>query len=256
MTFDLDDIAGLQLEDLIDESPYEYNGKFVPRVTHILSKMIEEPGIRQWANSLGFKHKSYTEQLKIFADLGSRAHNSMEKIANKDFKNGQIEYDLEPVQAFCIWWNQLVNAGVKVLGTEKKLVNDLYGGTYDLLMKVNNKIWLVDYKTSNYITYKYFLQLAAYRKILREEYNINLDGCLILQLSKYSVAYREWIIDLHNINHYNYMDICERTFLSLAYGYYHTIYLEKVFQNEWGKAISDYKISEEIRPAVLTTTSS
>ena len=41
MTFDLEDIAGLEIEDIIKkESPYEYDGIPVPRVTHIISKMI------------------------------------------------------------------------------------------------------------------------------------------------------------------------------------------------------------------------
>jgi hypothetical protein len=42
MTFDLEDLAGLNIESCLDKT-YEYNGKPVPRVTAVISKMIEEP---------------------------------------------------------------------------------------------------------------------------------------------------------------------------------------------------------------------
>ena len=57
---------------------YTYNGKNVPRVTEIISKMIHEDAITQWANSLGFKHKSYTKTLNEAAVYGTHAHYGIE----------------------------------------------------------------------------------------------------------------------------------------------------------------------------------
>ena len=56
-------------------------------------------------------------------------------------------------------------------------------------MRINGKIYLIDFKTSNHVTYKYYLQLAAYSKVLREKENINIDGVIILQLNKYQPKY-------------------------------------------------------------------
>lgn len=120
----------------------------------------------------------------------------------------------------------------KPLSTEVSLVCDHYGGTYDLMMEASGKVWLVDFKTSNHVTYKYWLQLAAYARILRMQ-GVRIDGLLILQLSKYGVAFREYVLDLSWSPHVEYLEVCERTFLSLLYGYYHIKHLERRFQDEW-----------------------
>ena len=106
-----------------------------------------------------------------------------------------------------------------------------YGGTYDLLLKIGNDTVLVDFKTSNHVGYKYWLQLAAYSKILKEEENVNVDGLIILQLDKNRPKYTEYYLNLHNEAQRNYFNICERTFMSLLYGFYHINYLEREFDN-------------------------
>ena len=77
MTFDLEDIAGLNIESAIDHT-YEFNGKPVPRVTAVISKMIEEPGITKWANNLGFKHQKYRDVLNEACNYGSKTHHGIE----------------------------------------------------------------------------------------------------------------------------------------------------------------------------------
>ena len=227
---DLEDIAGLHMESYF-ESPYEFNGNTVPRVTEIVGKMIEEPSIAKWANSLGFKHQNYKITMRRYAEFGSLVHHGIEMFLNG--KGIPIETPLIPMQAFVLWWEEMQKLGVQVIGTEQSLICELYGGTYDFMANIGGKIYLIDFKTSNNITYKYWLQLAAYAKILREQQGIILDGCLILQLSKHEVAFREFVLDLHWPHHIEYFDICERTFMSLLYGYYHISYLERSFKNEW-----------------------
>ena len=229
MTFDLEDVAGLNIESAIDHT-YEFNGKPVPRVTAVISKMIEEPGITKWANNLGFQHISHSKLLKELADLGTRTHHGIEVFLN----GGMIppETPQFTMDSFRLWWMEMNKMGAIVVGTENPLVCDLYGGTYDLLMEVGGKTILVDFKTSNHVTYKYWLQLAAYNRILRAN-KVKLDGCLILQISKFRVAFREYYLDLHWKGHREYFDLCERTFMSLLYGFYHINYLEKRFKYEW-----------------------
>ena len=63
----------------------------------------------------------------------------------------------------------------------------------DGLYEINGKKYIVDYKTSNHVTFRYFLQVAAYRYILKNELGIDVDGCIILQLSKNDISYNEYI---------------------------------------------------------------
>lgn len=227
--FDFEDLAGLQIESLI-ESPYEFNGRPVPRVTEVISKMIEEPSIVAWANSLGFKHQNYRKVRDKYAQIGSATHHAIET-----YLHGQqvsIDTPQYPMQSFVVWWEEMKKVNAQVLSTEQTLVCELYGGTYDFMMKANGKLYLIDFKTSNHITYKYWIQLAAYAKVLRDQ-GINIDACLILQLSKYDVAFREYLLDLSFQPHREYLEICERTFMALLYGYYHIKYLERRFKDEW-----------------------
>ncbi len=227
--FDFEDLAGLQIESLI-ESPYEFNNRPVPRVTEVISKMIEEPSIAGWANSLGFKHQNYKKVRDLYAQIGSATHHAIET-----YLHGQpvpIETPQYPMQSFVVWWEEMKRLNAQAVSTEQALVCELYGGTYDLMMTANGKTYLIDFKTSNHITYKYWLQLAAYTRILREQ-GVVIDACLILQLSKYGVAFREYLLDLSFPSHSEYLAVCERTFMALLYGYYHIKYLERRFKDEW-----------------------
>lgn len=228
--FDLEDIASLHIEDAFKKT-YDYNGIAVPRVTAIISKMIEEDGIKQWANSLGFHHQSYTRVLKELAILGTLTHNAISTyIMGNPIPLDAPQY---PMDSFRLWWSSILHSGGKVLGSEVPVVCDLYGGTYDLLLKIKKKIYLVDFKTSNHVTYKYWLQLAAYTRVLRQQ-GTKIDGLMILQLCKTDIAFREYVLDFSNPSHKEYFDICERTFMALLYSYYHITYLERRFKNEWG----------------------
>lgn len=212
--------------NLSSSGRYVYNNHDVPRATEIISKMIHEDGITQWANSLGFKHIGYNKALGEAADYGTKAHKGIEYY----LKNKTIPLDTPQIilDGFKLWWDKInINNTISILGQEHKLVCEWYGGTYDLLMSVNGIPWLVDFKTSNHVTYKYFIQLAAYNRILRDIENIILGGVVILQLDKNKPKYTEYVLDLSNEGQRNYFSICERTFMGLLYSYYHIHYLEE-----------------------------
>ena len=232
----------VDLEDIKDISiacsnRYTYDGKNVPRVTEIIQKMIHEDYIVTWANGLGFKHLSYHKVLNEAANFGTKTHSAIETYLKED-----KEYvKLHTLNAFKLWWNQLNSYNnVKILGQEERLVCPYFGGTYDLLISINDAIYLVDFKTSNHVTYKYYLQLAAYNYILKSK-GINITGVVILQLSKTEDKYTEYVLDFRNPIHKDYFEMCERTFLTLVYAYYHVYYLEGKF-NELKK--DTYSVSD------------
>lgn len=224
---DLQDILDLHLE-ITSNDRYTYNGKNVPRVTEVISKMINEEKIINWANYLGFRKKRYRDALEEAANFGTRVHSGIEYY----LKGEKLPLDTPktPMNSFKEWWKSINNGNtIIILGQEQKLTCEWYGGTYDCLLDINGRIFLVDFKTSNHVTYKYYLQLAAYSKVLREEKNINIDGVIILQIDKYKLKYREYVLDFNIPEHKSYFDLCERTFLSLLYSYYHISYLEENF---------------------------
>lgn len=217
------------------ESDYVYNGVIVPRVTKILQKCIHSDSLMYWANSLGFKHKSYKKTLDASANIGSYTHECIDNYLEDN--NFEANYNNMPYEStnayksFIRWFNDINSVAiVKVIFHEKRLVCKYFGGTLDGLYEINGKIYLVDYKTSNNITYKYILQLAAYRYMLREVLNIEIDGCIILQLSKYNISYNEYVLNFDNIDHLKYINDCEAAFLSLVFAYYNIYKVESGYK--------------------------
>jgi hypothetical protein len=223
-----------------DDNCYEFNGNKVPRVTKILSRCIHSDGLMYWANNLGFKHQSYRKVMESSANIGTQCHNSIDSYLEDDkFKFNSLNNTIEAQNAynsFLKWFNDInANANVEVLLHEHTLVCKYFGGTLDGLYKINNKIYLVDYKTSNHITFNYCLQLAAYRYMLRNVMGIEIDGCIILQLSKNDISYNECVLNFSDPNQLQYMNDCEMAFLSLVLSYYNINKVEEGFKNiGWG----------------------
>ena len=205
------------------------NGNFVPRVTEILSTMIHSDALMYWANSLGFKGIGYRATLNAAAKVGTVAHEAIELFLNEKLETK----DNVPFLGFIMWYNMLVDQGfdIQVIYTEHKIVCNWFGGTVDCLLSINGKLYLVDFKTSNHVTYKYFLQLAAYRFMLKNVEGININGVIVLQLDKDEPGFNEYILDLSIYDHLNFIDHCERTFLSLAYGFVNIKYSEMLYNN-------------------------
>ena len=217
-----------------EETNYEYNGSRVPRVTKILQKCIHADALMYWANSLGFKHKSYSKTLAHAAEIGTQCHNNIDEFLtdNNHLAPDNMYYESRNAyNSFLKWYNDVVHlAVVEVIFHEKTLTCKYFGGTLDGLYKINGKIYLVDYKTSNSITYKYWLQLSAYRYMLRNELGIEIDGCIVLQLSKTDVSYNEFVMNFSIPEHLEFMNYCERAFMSLVYAYYNISFIESQYK--------------------------
>ena len=222
-------------------SPYTYNGCPVPRVTTIISKCINNDGLLYWANSLGFMHQSYKQTLSKASTIGTQCHDSIDKfLCDKTELTTQDHIDMPSIcseakmaySSYRKWLHDITlsASSVEIVFHEKQLACPYFGGTLDGLYKINGKTYLVDYKTSNHISYNYCLQLAAYRYMLRTIMGIDVDGCIVLQLSKSHVEYSEYVLDLRdNQEHINFINLCENAFLSLVYAYHNTVSAESMF---------------------------
>lgn len=222
-----------------EDTIYEYCGSKVPRVTHILSTMLHEEYLMGWANFVGrIKHMDHTIVADEAANIGSYTHKFIE-----EFLKFNRDPDLETIPrqyrskvynafgAFIRWWKVISAHNAEILMVEEPLVCKYYGGTCDLLIKIDGKIYLVDFKTSNHLSYKYHLQAAAYRRVLYTEKNILIDGVIILQLSKVNSVFHEQMLKLDNYEDLVYMNNCDQCFMSLVYGYYNRLRVETLYKN-------------------------
>ena len=209
---------------------YTNDGIPVPRVTEILSRMIHKDSLMYWANALGFKGLRYRDVLNNAANLGTQAHHVIEKYLKEKLEdNTNI-----PFLGFQSWYNiitQDIKLPIEVLMVEQRLTCKWFGGTMDALLRIGDKIYLVDFKTSNHVTSNYFLQLAAYRFMLKLQKGIDIDGVIVLQLDKDEPGFNEYLLDFSNPEHASFMLHCEETFLSLVYAYYNVEYAEKLYKS-------------------------
>lgn len=226
-----------------EDNGYDFKENKVPRVTQIISQMMHEDYIAYWANSLGFKRISYSVALREAAEKGTYTHNAIEKYLSKGIYPNTENLPPMAVQSvenafsgFLCWYDIIKkNNTVDVIFAEKKLVCKYFGGTLDCLLKIGDKIWLIDFKTTNHVYDKHFLQLAAYRYMLDTVLDIQVDGCLILQLNKSAPSnFKEYILDFSVNDHLCFINKCQETFMSLVYAYYNRIQVECDFKNIFG----------------------
>ena len=201
------------------ERYYNADGIPVPRVTEILSSMMHSDALMYWANNLGFRGIKYAKALNDAARTGTIAHNTIENFLRNKIDPGDT--DNPSFKAFLAWYQLVISHGntFSVIAMEQKLACQWFGGTYDLLCRINGRFFLVEFKTSNHVTEKYFLQLAAYVYMLRQ-IGQSVDGVIVLQLSKETEEFNEYILDYQIPEHAAFMDQCTVTFLALVYAWY------------------------------------
>jgi hypothetical protein len=220
----LNDLNPLNLED----SRYEYKNKGVPSVTELLS-YIDNQGLINWANMIGRKGMNNQDVLKRAAQFGTNTHSAIEKY----LKNQDIFVDNSSFKAFINWWDKLNEENkVDIIGQEESLISPYYAGTYDLLVNINGDPYLVDFKTSNHVGYKYFMQIAAYRYLLYTQKNINIQGSIVLQLKKgVNPKYNEFVLNFNNPFHYEFIENSLRAFMGIVYTFHNAENCKKQFND-------------------------
>ena len=212
-------------------SQYKFNGVTVPRVTVILSEMQSDQGLLRYSNFLGFKHIDYNQMLNNAASIGTETHAFIENYIQKKEENIPTRKEVNNcTEAFLKWWKMLnSNYNIKVLGEEQSLSCPWFGGTYDLLLDINGKKALVDFKTSNHITHRYFIQLAAYKYLISYNLNLQLDMCIILRMDKETANYEMVTLDLSIPEDMEFMDYCSYAFFSQVNNYYSLSRVKSVY---------------------------
>lgn len=195
----------------------------VPSVTTIL-KVLNKPGLVNWANSLGWKRQSYKKVLEEKAEHGTYVHELFYEYMFKEGKQFDISQPgmLENIKIYLNNFKKfLEDYGIKPIWGEKSFTTNTYGGTVDLLCEIDGKLTILDFKTSKKFYSSHFIQLGAYIQLL--DYNgIHVEQVGIVQVSDNEIKLM--------IKQRDEMDIYVELFNNLA----NTFYIIYDLNEEWG----------------------
>jgi len=166
---------------------YKISGIKVPSVTTILGRFKNSTGLIIWSNGLGLKGLKYHEQLKIAADIGTSLHQLAELYVTEQ----HYEMPGEEVLASCFkkfisWWEEFSKEELEIIFTEKSYCCRKYkfGGTADLLVKKKGEYILIDFKTSKAVYDDHLVQMSAYRFMIEEQDEIQIDKFILSKVWK------------------------------------------------------------------------
>lgn len=150
------------------------DGTRVPGVTTVLNNLgWKTEGLKHWAWQMGMDGLSLRDTTQKAADIGTIAHEMVDcAIHGLAFDEKAHDPTLVPDArvAFSAYesWARLVR--LEVVETEVHLVSEghRFGGTPDCIARVDGKISLFDWKTSNAVYPDYVCQIAAYWHLWNE----------------------------------------------------------------------------------------
>jgi len=172
--------------NVLDSRFYRRNGKYYPSVTSILNYFPKNHFFHSWLKDVG--HNSDIIAAKA-AGEGTQAHNAIDAFLNGEEitwidEFGNAKYSLEVwkmILKFAEFWN---THKPELIAGEYHLFSDQheFAGTADLIVRFQEKLWLLDIKTSNSLHTSYDLQLAAYATAWNETHNEKIERTGILWL--------------------------------------------------------------------------
>ena len=163
-------------------------GVFYPSVTTILQYMPKNKFFESWLKDVGHNADLI---MRRAGKEGTQVHEAAEALVKgeevswmDDYGNARYSQIVwEMILKFYDFWS---THKPELISTEEFVYSDehKYAGTADLVVKMNDEIWLLDLKTSNSIHKSYDLQLASYAKALQENgQKIDRTGIIWLKSS-------------------------------------------------------------------------
>lgn len=171
---------------------YELDGKKYPSVTTIIHSLGNDDIIK-WANSLGFRHLKYEQELDKYAANGTMIHDLLRQEVDQSYKSNVIFKDeiqrTEVLGYITRFRNFIKDYEYTTVFTEKTFISKKlgYGGTIDWLANFFDKYLLLnDFKTSKAVRFSHLLQLGGYLNLLEENGYRPIGGSIILCNKKVS----------------------------------------------------------------------
>jgi hypothetical protein len=162
----------------------------VPSVSTILGNLgWGTDFLVRWAANLGLQGIDYEKERDKAATIGTAAHELIAAYLLKrtpdvdEYPADLIDAARPCLRAYQAWAKE---HRIELVASEEPLVSSAlrYGGTYDAVVRMNGKLTLLDFKSSNWLYAKNILQVTAYLDLIAECKGKYLDAAIILQVSK------------------------------------------------------------------------
>ena len=166
---------------LPDSRFYRRNGDYYPSVTHVLSFYPKGVHFEDWLKKVGYASEYIVMKA---AEEGTQVHNLCEDCSFLNH-NGNPAYPPNVWQMFLNFVDFWETQKPTLIETEVHLFSEVLrvAGTCDLIIELNDELWVLDLKTSNHLQTTYDLQTAVYSQCYEECYGktINRRGILWLK---------------------------------------------------------------------------
>lgn len=197
--------------------------KYYPSVTTILQSFPKDKFFEIWMKDVGHNADLI---MRRAGEEGTQVHQAITDLLEgkeiewmDDFGNARFSLVVwEMIIKFIDFWHQ---CNPTVLVQEQFLYSDKYeyAGTLDLVCKINDKTWLIDFKTSNSLHRSYDLQVAAYVSAWEELGGEKIDkaGILWLKSAKRGISKQKDKIqgDGWELKVIDDLDICMESFINV-----------------------------------------
>ena len=177
-----------------DSRFYDDGNKTYPSVTYVLSYFPKGKNFEDWLKKVGYASDFIAKKA---ADEGTLVHSLAESYLKGEkidlMEDGNPKYDIKIWKMFLRFVNFWETSGAELIETEVFLYSDKLNiaGTCDLVCKIDDKICVIDIKTSNHLQITYDLQSAVYARCFEECYEQKVDKVGILWLKSPKRSYKE-----------------------------------------------------------------
>ena len=181
----------LEQINFLDRRVYKRSeGVFYPSVTTVLQYMPRNQFFENWLKDVGHNSDLIARHA---AKEGTQVHEAAEDLVMGREVTWMDDYGRAKYSE--ITWKQICRFAEfwkkhkpKLISSEEFVYSDThrYAGTADLLVEMDNEIWLLDIKTSKHLHKTYNLQLSAYATAMEEMKGIKIDRTGIIWLKAHT----------------------------------------------------------------------
>lgn len=178
---------------------YKVEGVKVPSVTRVVDGCFPKD-LTHWALSIG--QEEYDKVINDALEIGNDTHQWIEHYIKYGHACTEPEdYISKSVNAFLDWTTEY---NPEWVDAERKVYCDKYkyAGTVDAVAKINDRVCVIDFKTSKKVYKPYHLQVTAYAQAIKR-----MDGLrrwplgMILRLDKETGDFEQKVFEpKHNFN--------------------------------------------------------
>lgn len=141
--------------------------RYLPSVTTILDAYPKGFAYKLWLQQVGMNANKILEEA---GQVGSNVHSAIDMWVK--LGKGKLRFMTDEKQNYTVEEWKLICKAMRffelikpeIIVHEFSFASDElgYGGTIDMICRINNVVWLIDYKSSNQVYDSHYLQIAAY----------------------------------------------------------------------------------------------